>query len=490
MRHTTNALEHNHAFGILADYDVDGATSTALLYHYLRALNHTPFVVIPHRITEGYGPKIQHIDAALKHGVHTLFMLDCGTAATDVIAHAHKHKITVIVLDHHTPAHQDTVPPLCVNPMLGHAHLHTLCAAGVTFMFLVALQRALRSTYTDLPDLHTFLDLVAIGTICDVVPLVGLNRVFVQRGLALLKTSRFPGVQALVQASGASTEDDVGFRIGPTLNAGSRMGERDTAARLLMCSNPHEAHILCQTLTNTNQERKKLLHSCMQEAYDLAKSTSHHQHIVLHNPSWSPGVLGLIAARISDHYHKPTWVITTTMEPAKGAARSPVDDVHLAQAVHLACKDGLLHAGGGHKAAAGFTIDPKNIEAFQAFLDKHIPYTPQPPTLAIDGPLPSTNLVLLNQLLQPLRPFGHHNAAPCFIAQHVTNITPYKSGERHSIFQALYQGKPLRLVRFAEETCPVRQYLENATTAHIAGFLNISEGFSSFLVCDALPANA
>lgn len=490
VEHTQQALQQRNKFGILADYDVDGATSAALLYHYLSALQHTPFVIIPHRITEGYGPKKHHIDEALAHHVQTLFMLDCGTAAHDVIAYANTHGVRVIVLDHHTPTDHSTIPDLCVNPMLRDTPLNTLCAAGVTFMFLVALQRALRTTHPTLPDLHTFLDLVALGTICDVVPLVGLNRVFVQRGLALLQSSRFPGVQALVHATSASTEEDVGFRIGPALNAGSRMGQRDTAARLLMTQNAQEAHNLCQALMTHNQERKNLLQTCMHEAHTLAKATKERAHIVLHHPTWSPGLLGLIAARISEHHNKPTWVITTSAQPAKGAARCPLASVNLAHGVHKACAHNVLSTGGGHKAAAGFTIDSQNIAQFADFVEEHLPYTPQPSFLTIDGPLPSTNLPLIHNLLHPLRPFGHHNSAPCFVAPYVTNITPTKSGPRHSMFVASYKGQPLRLVRFAEKHCPVRCHLENVQQAHIAGFLNVSGEFSSFLVCDALPANA
>ena len=146
-------------------------------------------------------------------------------------------------------------------------------------------------------------------------------------------------------------------------------------------------------------------------------------------------------------------------------------------------------AGGGHKAAAGFTIDAENIDMLQDFLEENMTYKARTPSLDIDGILPSTNLPLLDRILQPLRPFGYQNKPPCFLAPYVTHITPTKSGERHSMFQAQYQGKPLRLVRFSDASCPIRHHLENTKTAHLAGFLNISKEFSSFLVCDALPAS-
>ena len=487
VAHTAQHITSTHTFGILADYDVDGGTSSALLHHYLQTLGHNPFIIIPHRLNEGYGPKPHHIDQAKKHGVQTLFMLDCGTAAHDVIAYAHTHAMAVIVLDHHTPAHNEPLPPLCVNPMLSSdTTLHILCAAGVTFMFLVALQRHIRAHTEQLPDLHTFLDLVAVGTICDMVPITGLNRVFVKRGLPLLPASRFPGLHALVHTTNTTTEGDVGFRLGPVLNAGSRMGAHDAAARLLTTTSHKAAETLCATLLRHNEERKNILQSATQEGLDLAQKQRNRQCIVIHNNKWSPGILGLIAARVSERLHKPTWVITNKDQIAKGAARSPITSIHLAHIIHKALEIKVLQSGGGHQSAAGFTLPQDSIETFQRFLEENTLYEHTPPTLTIDGLLPTHDMQLVAAYIAPLRPFGMNNPEPCFMLPHVSNIKPYKSGARYSILSGTYKNNLIRLVRFADTSCPVRTHLENTHTCTVAGVINTSERFSSFIVHDAL----
>jgi len=494
ITHAIQALETPKSIAILADYDVDGGTSAALLSHYISHIcHHTPLLIIPHRITEGYGPKKSHVDQCLQYNIQTLFMLDCGTAAHDVVTYAHTHGITVIILDHHTPADPNDIPTICVNPMLGkNSTLQSLCAAGVTFMFLIALQRALRSSATlqQLPDLHTYLDLVAVGTLCDMVPLVQLNRVFVQRGLQRLSTSPFPGMRALIQTLKTIDEGAIGFQVGPMLNAGSRMGSHDAAAQLLTTQNSDQADALCAHLLEQNTQRKKLLQDSLVHALEQAAYQRQHHHIVLSHAQWSPGILGLIAARVSEHFHKPTWVITHTSSPAKGAARSPIHALHLAHIIHHATQQNVITNGGGHRAAAGFTIPQGSIEHFREWLNTHYTYTSAPPSLTIEGPLPSPHIHAIHQAIDQLRPFGMGNPEPCFVLPNVTNMTVHKQTDTYALYNGTYQGTRIRFARFADASCPIRAHCAHQNTTHIAGTLNVSGPYASIHIKDGFAPQA
>ncbi|MCY4414088.1 MAG: single-stranded-DNA-specific exonuclease RecJ [Alphaproteobacteria bacterium] len=467
------AFKNKESLAIFGDYDVDGATSSSLLFHYLYALGITAPITIPDRINEGYGPKNTHIDNFAKASVSLLFMVDCGTASNSVIAYAQTKGIDIIILDHHTPSEHDIIPPLCVNPLLDKkCNLHFLCAAGVTFMFLVALQRELRSlSLGNLPDLRSFLDLVAIGTICDIVPLTHLNRAFVKHGLTLLHQSRFPGVKALAIQTSTVSEDDVGFRMGPALNAGSRMGKSNCAATLLSLTSEETANTLATTLIECNNERKNALANAMDIALYEAQKQKDHKGVVLHNDEWSPGIIGLIAARIADQLHKPTWVIAVQGDTAKGAARSPAPSLHLAHHIQKAVQQNLILNGGGHKAAAGFTIETTNIASFKDWVEQTLPKETYHPTLILDAPLPHIDLPSVWDTLAKLRPFGHCNSEPIFFA-YLTNITVLKEGPRHISFTGKHEQSSINCIAFGDENSALRATINQSSSLFVACSLN------------------
>lgn len=375
------AVERRETVAIFGDYDVDGACSAAILAEYLRACG-TPFVIhIPDRITEGYGPNVAAIRTLAADGAGLLVTVDCGTASHEPLAEAQRLGLDAIVLDHHQaperlPAARAIVNPNRQDDLSGLGHL---CAAGVVFLSVVALNRKLRERgfWSDRPppDLLSLIDLVALATVADVVPLLGLNRAFVRQGLAIMRGRGRVGLAALldVAALGGAPECwHLGYLLGPRINAGGRIGDAALGSKLLLAADPFDAGRLAADLDRLNRERQAIEQAAVEEAQAQAQHAldggPHAAILVTSSPEWHPGVVGLIAARLKERFRRPAFAFTIGPEGvATGSGRS-VPGADLGRAVRAAVDAGLAVKGGGHAMAAGVTIAAADMDRFADFI--------------------------------------------------------------------------------------------------------------------------
>jgi len=377
-----DAVVRGEHVAIFGDYDVDGATSSALLSRFLRIAGLDPIVHIPDRIFEGYGPNVEAIRALAERGATLLITVDCGTTSIEPLAAARALGLDVIVIDHHQ-ADERLPDALVVNPNrlddlseLGH-----LAAVGVVFLTVVAVNRVLRTrgfwtTARPEPDLLSFLDIVALGTVADVVPLKGLNRAFVAKGLLALRRRDNVGLTALMDVarlSGPPEPWHLGFLLGPRINAGGRIGRADLGAQLLRTDDPAEAGSIAAELDRLNRERQTLELAMLAEADAEATAALGIEEkgavVVTAAPGWHPGVVGLIAARLKERFNRPAFAIA--LEPGgigTGSGRS-IAGVDLGKAVRRAVAEGLLLKGGGHAMAAGITVKREALTPFRAYLE-------------------------------------------------------------------------------------------------------------------------
>jgi len=370
---------------VFGDYDVDGATSAALLIRLLRMLGHEARYYIPDRLLEGYGPSGEALVRLGAEGSSLIVTVDCGAMAFDALAAAHDAGIDVIVVDHHKCAGELPRALALVNPnrldesdeAAGHGHL---AAVGVAFVLAVAVVRTLRArgffAGRPEPDLFSLLDLVALGTVADVAAIRGLNRAFVAQGLKVMAQRRTVGMAALIDASRLTRPpscSDCGFALGPRINAGGRVGEATLGVRLLTTEDPDEARALAAQLSTLNEERRAI-ESVVQEAAEQQVAAQDNRAVlVLAGHGWHPGVIGIVAGRIKEKTGKPTLVVALDGETrqGKGSGRS-IAGVDLGAAIIGAKDKGLLAAGGGHAMAAGLTIDEGNLPALADWLDAQL----------------------------------------------------------------------------------------------------------------------
>ena len=371
---------------IYGDYDVDGATSSALLIRLLRMLGHDARHYIPDRLLEGYGPSGEALVRIAAEGSSLIVTVDCGAMAHEALARAHDAGVDVIVVDHHKCAPELPRAVALVNPNRldecdeGAAHGH-LAAVGVAFLLAVATVRTLRTrgwfASRPEPDLFALLDLVALGTVADVAALHGLNRALVAQGLKVMARRENTGMAALIDASRLSrapTCSDLGFALGPRVNAGGRVGESTLGVRLLTTEDPDEAQAIAAQLSALNEERRAI-EAEVQEAAEAQVASQHNRAVmVLAGRGWHPGVIGIVAGRIKEKTGKPSLVIALDADEAgngKGSGRS-IAGVDLGAAIIAAREEGLLLAGGGHAMAAGLTIAPDRIDALAEWLDARL----------------------------------------------------------------------------------------------------------------------
>lgn len=415
------ALAAGEAMAIYGDYDVDGSCSSALLSAFLTAVGGQPRLYVPDRMTEGYGPNTAALLKLQAEGVRLILTVDCGAGAAEPLAAAQAAGVDVVVLDHHAC----DAPPVAfahVNPNRpGDASgLTQLCATAVVFLFCIALNRALRAAgwYADRPepDLRQSLDLVGLATVCDVVPLVGVNRLFVRSGLALMNALHRPGLAALANVAGVTTPFTayhLGFVLGPRINAGGRVGRCGLGADLLM-ADPAAAASFAQALDGHNRERQALEAIILEEAEALA-AMQDGPFVLVAAAGWHPGVVGIVAGRLKEKFGKPAFVAGFEGGLGRGSARS-VSGVNLGAMVRAACEAGVLEAGGGHAMAAGFSLRSEQVEAFRAFLTAHFAEYGQAEgedVLNLDVVVsPSGATPALMAEMENLGPFGAGNAEP------------------------------------------------------------------------------
>jgi single-stranded-DNA-specific exonuclease len=429
----TKAIRNKEPIAIFGDYDVDGASSVALIRKFLFAHDHEAQFYIPDRTLEGYGPSITAFEQLVADGAKLIITVDCGTMAFVPITRAKELGADVIVLDHHQAEEQLPDAMAVINPNrlddvsgLGH-----LAAAGVVYLFLVAATRTLRNDAwydgdTPTPDLMQLLDMVALATVCDVVPLTGLNRAFVCRGLEVLHQRQNLGLRVLSDTAGltsAPTSYHLGYVLGPRLNAGGRIGRSDLATCLLSGEDEPRAIEIASILEQLNTERRLMQDALQEEALSQADQTfqSHPEAVlaIAQGEDWHKGLIGLVAARLTERFSKPSLSISWDKNgTGSGSARS-IQGADIGAAIRSAVEAGLLEKGGGHAMAAGFTVASDNADAFFSHVEKMLhPQVLQAnaeANLKIDGALmaSSTTLGLMSQL-EKAGPYGAGNPQPRF----------------------------------------------------------------------------
>ncbi len=491
---TVSALRGGEKIAVFGDYDVDGATSSALLRRYFRALGTDISVYIPDRLKEGYGPNAAAFDLLKRQGVDLVVTVDCGATAFDALAHARKIGLDVIVLDHHKgdaalPEAVAVVNPNRVDEDTAHRQL---AAVGVAFMFLVALNRALRlggyfSGQTDRqePDLRQWLDIVALGTVCDVVPLTGVNRALVVQGLKVMRGRRNPGLRLLGDVAGIKEPPGtyhLGFVLGPRVNAGGRVGEAGLGARLLSTEDEAEAERIALRLHDYNRERQQIEAAVLDQA--IAQSESRLEDdaslaaLTVASAGWHPGVIGIVASRLKEKFNRPVFVIALEDGVGKGSGRS-VPGIDLGAIVTAARQAGLLINGGGHAMAAGLTVAEEKLGAFRAFFEERtaraLAGTVAEARLGIDALLAAgaANADML-ALIDRLGPFGAGNPEPRFVVPDVVVQYADIVGENHiRVTLRGADGKRLQAIAFraAGESWGNRLLQRNSAPLHVAGHL-------------------
>lgn len=444
-----DAVARGERVAIFGDYDVDGATASALLARFLRAGGLDPMVHIPDRIFEGYGPNVEAIRALAERGATVLLTVDCGTTSIETLAEARKLGLDTIVIDHHQ-ADERLPNAIVVNPNrlddlseLGH-----LAAVGLVFMAVVAVNRNLRARgfWTDArpePDLLGLLDIVALGTVADVVPLIGLNRAFVSKGLVSMRSRNNVGLTALMDVArlaGPPEPWHLGFLLGPRINAGGRIGRADLGARLLLTDDPAEAAQIAAELDRLNRERQTIELAMLAEAEAEAMAALGLEEkgavVVTAAANWHPGVVGLIAARLKERFGRPAFAIA--LEPGglgTGSGRS-IAGVDLGRIVRTAVAEGLLLKGGGHAMAAGVTLRHGAVAEFRAYLEAGLAAAVAAAraerALLIDGAVSAAGAsVALVETLARAGPYGAGNPEPVLALPSHTIAYADEVGQSH-----------------------------------------------------------
>jgi single-stranded-DNA-specific exonuclease len=487
-----DALEQRQLMGIFGDYDVDGATSSALLNRYFTALGQPPAVYIPDRMTEGYGPNAAALLRLKQQGVRLVITVDCGATAHAPLQAAADAGLEVIVCDHHVG--EPRLPPAVavVNPNRFDEETphRTLAAVGVAFLLTVAVNRTLRQRGwfqqqgIREPNLMQWLDLVALGTVCDVVPLVGVNRALVTQGLAVLRQRGNAGLAALADVARVKETPEafhLGYILGPRVNAGGRVGEAPLGSRLLACDNPAEAEAIARRLHEFNEERRAIEAGVLEEAIALVESgAAADEHLVFAvGEGWHPGVIGIVASRLKERYNRPACVVGVDDQGvAKGSGRS-IAGVNLGEAVIAARQADLLTHGGGHAMAAGFSGTGERMAEVRAFLSQRIGHQIPPgglvPRLGIDGTLDVLGADgALMATLSQLAPFGAGNSEPRFVVTPARIVRADVAGEAHvRLILTGPSGGRLKAIAFRCLEEPLGQALlhHQGRYLHLAGHL-------------------
>jgi len=487
------AISAREDIALFGDYDVDGACSCALMSRFLRHFGLVPQVYIPDRIFEGYGPNVAAIDKLIDAGATLIITLDCGTVSDAPIAHARSRGVDVLVIDHHLSDFELPEAVAIVNPNRPDdvSGLGYLCAAGVTFMVLVAANRELRNAgHSGLPDLMAMLDLVALATVCDVVPLKGLNRAFVVRGLEIARRGNNRGISALALAArvnGPLNPYHLGFLIGPRINAGGRIGDAALGTRLLTLEDEHEALAIAARLDELNVERQRIEIEAVEEAARVAEAEIGNGEgppvLVLASENWHAGVVGLIAARLRERFERPAFAIALSPDGTGTGSGRSMPGVDLGRAVIAAVEAGLIPKGGGHAMAAGVTIRPGQMAPFRAYMAEALTSqvavaraaTALPVDAAITARGASPEFV---HDFERAGPFGAGNPVPTFVfPAHKAKFAEVVGQGGHVRFTlASDDGARLKAIAFRAAGQPIGDMLLNGgsdTPLHIAGTLGI-----------------
>ena len=489
-----DAIQNNHQVAIFGDYDVDGASSSALMSKFLSHHGIKNEIYIPDRIFEGYGPNPDAINTLIEAGAKLIITVDCGATSFEALEEAAKKKTDVVVLDHHQMG--DTLPECTalVNPNRQDdlSGLGYLCAAGVVFMALVACVRELRSRglYNEsmkAPDLLSWLDLTALATVCDVVPLKGLNRAFVVKGLAVMSKQQNIGLRALMRAGrldGPPRPYHLGFVLGPRINAGGRIGDAALGSRLMITDDDILAEEIAQQLEDLNKQRqaaeKIMLEQAVAEAEAEMRDGEGPAVMITASDQWHPGIVGLLASRLKDRFKRPAFAIAFDRNGKGSGSGRSVAGVDLGEAVRAAVDEGILEKGGGHAMAAGLTIQKDKLGDLRGFLEARlaeaVTQTRQSQILKIDGALTARSATLdLFDMLERAGPYGQGHSQPVFaFPAHQIRYAKVVGADHVSFTASAGDGAQLRGIAFRAADTEMGQLLLNnqGRPVHLAGTLN------------------
>ena len=503
------AIVKKQKVAIIGDYDVDGATSSSVLRLYLESVGIEPEIHIPER-DEGYGPSRQAFDEFAALGAELDITVDCGTTAFDVFDYAGSLNIPVIVLDHHEaevrlPEVYAVVNPKRLDESDDYPYLKYMAAVGVVFCTIVAVNRELRKqgffAGREEPNLLQWLDLVALGTVCDVVPLLGLNRAFVRQGLRIMSLRSNTGLRALIDKSGISEAPSafhLGYVLGPRINACGRVGEASLGNKLLCSRDDFQAGQLADKLNEFNAQRKEIEAYVLLSAIEMLEGTPQEYPIAFAaGKDWHQGVVGIVAGKLKERYNVPAFVMSIEPDEVKGSARS-VPGVDLGALIIAAKEKGLLTKGGGHTMAAGFSLPEDKIEAFRRFAGEYVRQKlgeeDVAPVIEVDSALDllgaNTDFAAALELLEP---FGAGNAEPKIVLEHVRVVKPGIVGAGHvRCFLTSGNGGSLKAMAFKIADTELGKTLLNSQGAafDIAGVLRRDnwQGRNSvqFIIDDAI----
>jgi single-stranded-DNA-specific exonuclease len=502
-----DAVQARETVAVFGDYDVDGACSAALMVSTLRRLGCPVLHHVPDRLLEGYGPNPAALLALAGQGAGLIVCVDCGTAAHAAFAPL-AGRADIIVFDHHKA--EAAPPPILatVNPNRPDctSGLTTLCAAGVAFLGAVALLRSLRRrghfTAAPEPDLRDLLDLVALATICDVMPLTGLNRAFVAQGLRIMAQRARPGLAALLDVARLTEPPNAGacgFALGPRINAAGRIAAADMGLRLLLEEDADAARRLAERLDEINRERQiveaGILEAAMAQA--AAQMAAGHQVLVLAAPGWHPGVVGIVAGRVKERFHLPALVAGIADGVAKGSGRS-VTGLDLGAAIIAAREAGLLATGGGHAMAAGFSLSADGLGALHEFLEAALAGPRAAvPALTLEGTLGLRGAdAALADMVGQLGPFGAGNPEPLFMIPRARVVAAERIGKDGATLRLMLEGEGggrLKALLFRASDSPLSPALtQGGPPLHLAGHLRAERWqgrvSAGFFIADAAPA--
>src|SRR5215813_5024005 len=505
------AVRDGETIGIFSDYDVDGATSAALLTRFFNAVGGRTRVYVPDRLREGYGPNAAALLQLREEGVAVVVTVDCGTTAHLPLAEAARAGLEVIIIDHHVAEPLLPQAAAIINPnRLDETSPHgELAAIGVAFLLVVAVNRALRQAGwygagRAEPDLLQWLDLVALGTVCDVVPLTRLNRALVAQGIKVVRSLTNPGLAALAAVAGVNEPLDtyhLGFVLGPRVNAGGRVGAADLGARLLVTDDSMLAADLARRLDEYNRERRDIEARTLEAAIATVEGVAQSPVLVFAAAgNWHPGVIGIVAARLKERYERPACVVALADGVGKGSGRS-ISGLPLGPAVIAARQAGLLLNGGGHAMAAGFTVATDKLDALRLFLSERLgdglDGGKLVPELSVDAALSiaAAQGALISHI-ERLAPFGAGNPEPRFVLTgvRVAHAEVVGSGHLRCTLADPLDAARLRAIAFRAAGTPLGQFLgeTRGITIHLAGHLRrdswVGGDAVQLLIDDAAPA--
>lgn len=421
-------IKNKNKICIFGDYDVDGATSSGIMSKYLEQLNIDHFVFIPDRQKDGYGPSVKTFTNIINKNVNLIIALDCGTTSFEAIEYARSKNIDVVVIDHHKS--QETFPAAnaIINPnrIDETGDYYYLCAAGVLFIFLVGLNKILRENYyfnkakVQEPNLLDLLDLVMMGTVCDVVPLMDLNRAFVYQGLKVASKRHNLGLKTLVDYSKIKKKlstYEVGYVLGPKINAGGRIGKSELGYNLLTTNNAETAYLISSELESLNLKRKDIEKKIVEEAISITEKNNDEPIVFLSKNDWHEGLIGIVASRLKDHFNKPSFIISQRGEDCKGSARS-IFGFDVGMAITKCKQLNIITKGGGHPMAGGFSLKLDKLQIFKSELIKlflKLKKNKDNNIIEIDSYLESSAINdELIEKLNHLEPYGSGNREPIF----------------------------------------------------------------------------